>query len=455
MADAQFSPASAAEGTLPPWEVAKAFAFDQVIRKMAEFMESPASKLLGEHVDEFIAAQVTLKGGGHPTARAVRKVISKCHDSDWYPGKVQGHSTGRPPVYSHHVKSEVARVAMDLKRKSSAPTPRKVRARLPQLTRNPDTGRPMDKKTVHGIFTTMCYDVSEDDPWQFLESPAQDMLPAEMLPRRVACAKHYLRWFGPGAWYHQVAIDPCYSLLPVSLARLQELQTKAMGKKRWMSKKASRQGNNLRAPATARTQRDAGVTRVDWTPVFARGKLRIFVVDPRQAAQDPFYPRKLNDATNLGKFVQHVLPGILEEMKEAHAWPNLPRTVVHDKASYMVTATHDRLQLAFAAALEAGGFASWTEAGAGGTKWLAPKWGDVYLHETAISHIRRLLDDEFACRYLGETVPHFAQRIQAVAAHMNSDAFCAPGGRGLAGLATEMRDRCEMVAHLKGQRIPK
>ena len=114
MAAPDFSPEAAAAGTLPPWEMAKALAFDRVIRRMAEVMERPASKLLGRHVDEFIASQVVLKGGGHPTPRAVRKAIARGEAPDWFPGKGQGQSTGRPATYTAHVKHEVARVAMEL-----------------------------------------------------------------------------------------------------------------------------------------------------------------------------------------------------------------------------------------------------------------------------------------------------------------------------------------------------
>ena len=213
--------------------------------------------------------------------------------------------------------------------------------------------------------------------------------------------------------------------------------------------------HNLRAPATARSQGGSDVTRAAWTPVFARGKLRIFVCDPTRARQDPNYPSKLNDSANLAKFVRYVLPGILDEMQQEHGWASKPRTVVHDKASYMVTAAHDRLQQTFAAALEAGGFSSWLGGPSESTKWLVKKWGDVYLHETAISHIRRLLDDDFACRRLGETVPQFTQRTLKIAEYMNSPAFPTTDGRGLPGLATQLLARCRWVIKEKGQRYPK
>ena len=89
------------------------------------------------------------------------------------------------------------------------------------------------------------------------------------------------------------------------------------------------------------------------------------------------------------------------------------------------------------------------------TKWLVKKWGDVYLHETVISHIRRLLDDDFACRRLGETVPQFTQRMHKVADYMNSPAFAATDGRGLQGLAAQLHTRCQWVVRHKGQRYPK
>jgi hypothetical protein len=143
-------------------------------------------------------------------------------------------------------------------------------------------------------------------------------------------------------------------------------------------------------------------------------------------------------------------------MKEEHDWPNLPRTVVHDKASYMVTHVHDRLSGPFARALGDAGLTSWIGDNNGTTSGLAPKWGDVYLHETVISHIRRLLDTDFAYTSLGETPAHFTKRMKKVERFMNSVAFAKKdGGRGLMGLAKELQGRCDLVIKLKGERIPK
>ena len=65
---------------------------------------------------------------------------------------------------------------------------------------------------------------------------------------------------------------------------------------------------NLRAPATANHQGGWAVTRVDWTPIFDRGCLSIYVVDADEAERDAALPIKLSDAANLAEFVKTVLP---------------------------------------------------------------------------------------------------------------------------------------------------
>ena len=218
----------------------------------------------------------------------------------------------------------------------------------------------MSDPTTRNIFKTLCYDETEDDPWIYLACLSQDTLPSEMLPLRMACANHILRTFDQRSWHNQLAFDPCYSLLAITQEKLEEQQIAAMGKKRYGSKNSARKEFNLRAPATVKTQTSAyHATRVDWTLVFARGKLLIYVVDLEAAESDPSLPKKLTDSSNLGKFVRNVLPSLLEQMKRKYGWSTAPRIVVHNKASYMVSPLHGRLVIEFARALEAGGFRSW------------------------------------------------------------------------------------------------
>ena len=269
MAIGSFDASKTSVGQLSPWELAKAVALKTVLDDMSAHMEAPVVELVGKRVDVYIAERLEVHGGGQPTPRAVRKVLARCKDPTWYPGKPRGQSGGRPPIYTEHQKDTVARVAMDLKRKLYAPTPRRVRARLPQASRNPSTQQPMSNSTVQRIFTSRCYDETEDDPWQFLTCVSQDVLPTEVLPKRVAAAKHILRSTTTRSWYNHVAIDPCYTLLPKTLEKFEEQRVAAMGKKKWMSQGSKRSGPNGRALATTKTQGGTyHAIRVDWTPVF-------------------------------------------------------------------------------------------------------------------------------------------------------------------------------------------
>jgi hypothetical protein len=177
--------------------------------------------------------------------------------------------------------------------------------------------------------------------------------------------------------------------------------------------------------------------------------------NPEAAKDDEDFPVKLNDSKNLSKFIENVLPGVLEEMKEAHGWSGIPRTVLHDKASYMVSPLHDRLNETFSDALKKAGMRSWVGGESDSAKWLAPKLGDLYFHETAISHIRRLLATTFPCKRIGETRAQFRARLDKVEAHMNSEDFAAKDGTGLEGLAKDLLSRCTEIIEKKGERLPK
>ena len=77
------------------------------------------------------------------------------------------------------------------------------------------------------------------------------------------------------------------------------------------------------------------------------------------------------------------------------------------------------------------------------------------MHEKIISHIRRLMEGEFAHRLIHETQEHFAERTIFVETTMNSAPFEAPDGRELDGLARHLQSPCEEVVRLEGERIPK
>ena len=383
----------------------------------------------------------------------MRNAVANCKGGGYYPGWPRDNPGGRPAEISEHQEFEIARAAMELKNRKLNSSPARVRAKLPRLSMNRSTGKPISDGRIRSIFKARCYDDNEDDPWQWLTNPSKDFLTETMCANRLLTGKYILDNFEAAAWTTHIAIDPCSSLLPRYPWRLEEQQVAAMGKRKWRSKRAALDGPNARAPDTAKKQTGRSVLQVFWTPVFARGKVAIYVCDPE--ADGVNAPAALNNSIALACFVRKVLPDVLRGMQQEHGWKNLPRVVVHDKASYMVNDKAQMLNPVFGGALAEAGLRSWTGPTGSDTKWLASRLGDLYLHETVISHIRRLLMQEFVCVRVDETYPQFKRRMRKAQDFMNSDAFRRdPDGAGLPGLAKDLRKRCEELKGRHGQRLP-
>ena len=62
--DNLLSPDGTAQGTLPPFEVAKAWAFETVLKHMEKHLGRSAWMLLGEEKTKFIAKHLQLNGAG-------------------------------------------------------------------------------------------------------------------------------------------------------------------------------------------------------------------------------------------------------------------------------------------------------------------------------------------------------------------------------------------------------
>ena len=102
----------------------------------------------------------------------------------------------------------------------------------------------------------------------------------------------------------------------------------------------------------------------------------------------------------------------------------------------------------FAGGLKAGRFRSWVE---DDTSWLAPHLGDLYPHETMISHVRRLLSTRFYKCSLWETPQQFAARMAKVEKHMNEEM-----GGALERLGKEaLLKRAATLKKSRGERLPK
>ena len=337
-----WSDAETKVGHLSPWETCKAFAFYTALEAISKQLGQPAYALLGQRAPAWIAEQLTRKGGGCPSERAVLAAVSKCQQTTWFPGQGEAKSGGRRPLYGAKQKKALAAAAMGLKRKLVRPTPARVRAKARRSSLNPETGEPASNWTIYNIFKTMCFDESEDDPWQYLPTVTKDYLPQAMKPKRVLMSQYILETMSAAACANHVAIDPCSSLLPKDSTRSEEQAVAALGSKRFMSPGSKYDGPNLRASKFAVSQAGRNALQLHWTPIFARGVVRIYICDPAAASRDANMPAKLNDTAELSKFIRNVLPHELKRMQAQYAWPTLPRTVVHDKASDMhVTRKYD------------------------------------------------------------------------------------------------------------------
>ena len=440
------SDATTPQGKMPPMEVAKTIAFEKVLQSFEEHMGKSCYELLGKSRAAFTAKHVSLKGGGHPGERRVKKIWETVKkDPKWHVGKGGKDKGGRPPQITAAQMQAIADKAMELKEDLVAPTPGRVRTLLPRKSINKETKKPISDFTIRKVFTTMCYDENEDDPWQYMNALHQDCLTAGMKPRRVKTAEHVRDNFSANAAFNFVAIDPCFSMLPKQQEKAELLKIAAMGNKKWMSPNSRRKGSNLRAPATAKTQKQS-VTIVHWTPVFTRGRLKLVVLTTPGS--------KLNNSTDAAAFVKDKLPGILEDMKKEWKWSTLPRTLIHDKASYFVNSKTQCLNSTFAAGLQ-GKFNSWVDSGGGDCKWLAKHLGDFYLHETVISHVRRLLQSQFARTSLHETPGQFAARMKKVERYMNYEMGTKAPGEALLTLGTRLHKRSGDLIKLQGERLPK
>ena len=76
--ESHLSPDKTPEGYLPPFGVAKAYAFEKVLSQMVEHMGMSVCRLIGEDKGDFIARHLELQGGGRPSRSSVFKAIKRC-----------------------------------------------------------------------------------------------------------------------------------------------------------------------------------------------------------------------------------------------------------------------------------------------------------------------------------------------------------------------------------------
>ena len=130
---------SGRRGTLSPLAQAKVWGFREAQRARGE----------EENLEE-ISNSVAKIGGGHPGRDAIRRFFEKVDaDPAWYPGKREGARPGPKPALTPQQQQNIARSAMAHKQAAGfEPTYKVILSKCPEAVKNPDTGRPVDKKRV-------------------------------------------------------------------------------------------------------------------------------------------------------------------------------------------------------------------------------------------------------------------------------------------------------------------
>ena len=122
----------ASTGRLPPVEQAKPWALREVLRKRGDDVLQYA----------WMAGQVKLVGGGHPTRQAMKKCFDRVDtDKELYPGR-RWPGQGRPLQLTKQTRTIVARSAMALKRRKLEPNYANVVAQCPVASANLAQGVP-------------------------------------------------------------------------------------------------------------------------------------------------------------------------------------------------------------------------------------------------------------------------------------------------------------------------
>jgi len=235
---------------MTPWTEAKAWALREVWRD-----ERKKGNKTGDYgLCTYVAPKLTVKGegkkvGGNPSPSALRQLYEKMdQDKDWFPGKRYGDPPGRPSALSETNKAVVARSLMAFSRDGGEPTYPMAIAFCPQATINPETGKPVGKRSIYDIMESKCHDGDPEEPWRNRPTLSKTMLTPEEMERRLAWGRYMQTLRHGAAWYfwHIVGADICNNILPRSFKKAAlQAQARKSGRK-WMSEGSQKKATNLR-----------------------------------------------------------------------------------------------------------------------------------------------------------------------------------------------------------------
>ena len=424
----------AQNGYLPAIEQAKLWALRAVMRKM------------GEDVTQYqwMAAQVRLVGGGHPTRQAVHKFFTRVDgDPDWYPGK-RHNVGGRPRALTSAKRKRIAHSAMALKRRNMEPCYMAVKAQCPAALHNPTTGKPFSRTVINQVLTTDCYDHVPSKPWRFVYGPRRRPLTPPMMELRLKWARRLRRHGESAEWFHDNVIWADISSKVIPASRQKALEQDKFGRskrKRLISPDARHASRHFAGTATAEKQCSQGDTRVWFFVALAHGRLGVHTFTDVSS-----FPGETQAGAAM---CIERLPRMLTRMLGRNV--RKPDILFTDRGPGFYNRRYGGITGDYEAACNHHGFTLWAGHNANvGPRSQPADIADMLLHETATSWIRAGLAKTGASlrEPWTETPVEFGARMSEVIQTVN--ATC-----DVSGLCMQFPKRLLALIKTKGDRIAK
>ena len=421
----------AAEGRLSPREQCKLWALRQVLQLLGK----------DEAQYDWMSKQVLVEGGAHPSREAVRQFFQRVDSAGqgWYPGYTAG-KRGRPASMTPKKRKAIARSMMAAKKRGVEPCYETALSLAPRATLNDATGARFSRQTVNEVLTTDCYDSDPSRPWEFRFGAKRRALLDEDKAARRDWAERLLSEGHTAAWYRDnvVWVDICAKVIPGSPSKALDQKMAAKNKKkRLISPGSTASSVNLGGSSTADKQCGFGDTRVFFFVALTRGVLGIKVFSTQGV-----FPGETPEGAGL--LVRH-LPALLKTMLGSGA--RLPRTIFSDRGPGFFHRKWGTITGDYESACRECGFQPWAGTNSKKGPRAQPRdIGDVLLHETAISWLRREEENTRPCTPWRETPVELEHRMLAAVRHINKEF-------DVRGLSLQFPERLRTLVVTDGDRL--
>ena len=392
-----------------------------------------------------MASQVTLADGEHPGRDAVRQFFERVDKagSDWYPGYSSGSKRGRPLEMTPAKRRAIATSMMAAKKRGLLPCYDTALDLAPKATTNEATQKSFSRTKINEVLTEDCFDDDADEPWSFRFGSKRRALGVEDREARVGWSKRLRKEGHTAAWYRDntVWVDICSKVIPGNPQKALDQNLSARNKKkRLMSPGAAHKSENLGGSSTADKQCSFGDTRVFFFVALTRGVFGVKVFTEIEE-----YPGETPEGARI---LVKCLPALLTKMLGRDA--KKPRTIFSDRGPGFYHRRWGTITGDYETACRAGGFKPWAGTNSKqGPRAQPPDVGDVLLHETAISWLRRTEEKTRPRKTWEETPDEFSKRLQKGVSHINKEF-------NVRGLCMEFPERLRALEHdTKGDRLRK